>query len=54
MRDLKGPDLFIDALAQVEMRLGRKVSAVMVGDGEHLPATRRRSGDSASKTACVS
>ena len=37
MRDLKGPDLFIDALAQVEMRLGRKVSAVMVGDGEHLP-----------------
>ena len=37
MRDLKGPDLFIDALAQVEMRLGRKVEAVMVGDGEHLP-----------------
>ena len=37
MRDLKGPDLFIDALAQVEMRLGRKVAAVMVGDGEHLP-----------------
>ena len=37
MRDLKGPDLFIDALAQVEMRLGRKVTAVMVGDGEDLP-----------------
>ena len=37
MRDLKGPDLFIDALAQVEMRLGRQVSAVMVGDGEDLP-----------------
>ena len=37
MRDLKGPDLFIDALAQVEMRLGRRVSAVMVGAGEHLP-----------------
>ena len=37
MRDLKGPDLFIDALAQVEMQLGRKVTAVMVGDGEHLP-----------------
>ena len=37
MRDLKGPDLFIDALAQVEMRLGRKVAAVMVGGGEHLP-----------------
>ncbi|MDQ2704983.1 MAG: glycosyltransferase family 4 protein, partial [Pseudomonadota bacterium] len=37
MRDLKGPDLFIDALAQVEMRLGRKVTAAMVGGGEHLP-----------------
>ncbi|MEP9389275.1 glycosyltransferase family 4 protein [Mesorhizobium sp. KR9-304] len=37
MRDLKGPDLFIDALAQAEMRLGRPVTAVMVGDGEHLP-----------------
>ena len=36
MRDLKGPDLFIDALAQVEMRLGRQVSAVLVGDGEDL------------------
>jgi glycosyltransferase involved in cell wall biosynthesis len=40
MRDLKGPDLFIDALARVEMRLGRAVSAVMVGDGEHLPRYR--------------
>jgi glycosyltransferase involved in cell wall biosynthesis len=37
MRDLKGPDLFIDALAQAEMRLGRNVTAVMVGEGEHLP-----------------
>jgi glycosyltransferase involved in cell wall biosynthesis len=37
MRDLKGPDLFIDALAQVEMRLDRQVSAVLVGDGEDLP-----------------
>ena len=36
MRDLKGPDLFIDALAQVEMRLGRTVTAAMVGDGEDL------------------
>lgn len=40
MRDLKGPDLFIDALAQAEMRLGRPVSAVMVGGGEHLPRYR--------------
>ena len=36
MRDLKGPDLFIDALAQIEMRLGRTVTAAMVGDGEDL------------------
>lgn len=40
MRDLKGPDLFIDAVAQAEMRLGRVISAVMVGDGEHLPRYR--------------
>lgn len=40
MRDLKGPDLFIDALAQVEMRLGRPASAVMVGDGDDLPRYR--------------
>src|SRR5690606_35205961 len=37
MRDLKGPDLFIDALVRVENRLGRKVSAVMVGSGDDLP-----------------
>lgn len=37
MRDLKGPDLFINALARVETRLGRSVSAAMVGDGEDLP-----------------
>lgn len=37
MRDLKGPDIFIDALAQVEMRTGQTVSAVMVGAGDDLP-----------------
>lgn len=37
MRDLKGPDLFIDGLARTGRHLGRPVSAVMVGDGEHLP-----------------
>jgi glycosyltransferase involved in cell wall biosynthesis len=37
MRDLKGPDLFIDALAAVETRLDRAVTAVMVGAGEDLP-----------------
>jgi glycosyltransferase involved in cell wall biosynthesis len=33
MRDLKGPDLFIDALAKAEARLGRPLTAVMVGAG---------------------
>lgn len=37
MRDLKGPDLFIDALARAERQLGRPLSAVMVGDGDDLP-----------------
>jgi len=37
MRDLKGPDLFIDALARTETQLGRAVTAVMVGAGEDLP-----------------
>ena len=33
MRDLKGPDLFIDAFARTEHALGRPLSALMVGDG---------------------
>jgi glycosyltransferase involved in cell wall biosynthesis len=37
MRDLKGPDLFIDAFARAETALGRRLSAVMVGAGEDLP-----------------
>ncbi len=37
MRDLKGPDIFIDALAAAERILGRPLSAVMVGDGDDLP-----------------
>jgi glycosyltransferase involved in cell wall biosynthesis len=40
MRDLKGPDIFIDAVAQAEIRLGRTINAVMVGDGEDLPRYR--------------
>ncbi|MFC5583743.1 glycosyltransferase family 4 protein [Nitratireductor kimnyeongensis] len=36
MRDLKGPDLFIDALALTENSLDRKLNAVMVGDGDGL------------------
>lgn len=36
MRDLKGPDIFIDALAATARDLARPVSAVMVGDGDDL------------------
>ncbi|MDG4896136.1 glycosyltransferase family 4 protein [Mesorhizobium sp. WSM4976] len=37
MRDLKGPDIFIDALALAGSDLERPLSAVMVGDGDDLP-----------------
>jgi len=37
MRDLKGPDMFIDAVKAARQKLDRDVTAVMVGDGEHLP-----------------
>jgi glycosyltransferase involved in cell wall biosynthesis len=37
MRDLKGPDLFIDALAKAERLSGRQLSAKMVGAGDDLP-----------------
>ncbi|MDN5927809.1 MAG: glycosyltransferase [Hyphomicrobiales bacterium] len=33
MRDLKGPDIFINALAEARARLGRPLTAVMVGAG---------------------
>jgi glycosyltransferase involved in cell wall biosynthesis len=33
MRDLKGPDIFIDALAKAETRLGQRLTAIMVGAG---------------------
>ena len=33
LRDLKGPDVFIDAFARTERLVGRPLSAVMVGDG---------------------
>lgn len=44
MRDLKGPDLFIDALPLVETSVGRKVSAVMVGAGDDLPRYKAQVG----------
>ncbi|WP_274424711.1 glycosyltransferase family 4 protein [Chelativorans sp. YIM 93263] len=34
MRDLKGPDLFLDALKEAERQSGRTLTAVMVGDGD--------------------
>ncbi|MGE7369856.1 glycosyltransferase family 4 protein [Neorhizobium sp. NPDC001467] len=33
LRDLKGPDKFIDAFGRTERAIGRPLSAVMVGDG---------------------
>jgi len=33
LRDLKGPDVFIDAFAEAERIVGRPLSALMVGDG---------------------
>lgn len=40
MRDLKGPDLFIDGLAKAGKAAGRRLTAVMVGDGDDLPRYR--------------
>jgi glycosyltransferase involved in cell wall biosynthesis len=36
MRDLKGPDIFIEALAMAGEALGRKLTAVMAGAGDDL------------------
>ncbi len=37
MRDLKGPDIFLDALALAERLTGRRLRAAMVGAGDDLP-----------------
>ncbi len=37
MRDLKGPDVFIDAFAATERAVGRPLSALMIGDGPQQP-----------------
>ncbi|MBX3569203.1 MAG: glycosyltransferase [Rhizobiaceae bacterium] len=42
MRDLKGPDLFLDALARVEAAAGRPLRAVMVGDGDDLSSYKQQ------------
>jgi glycosyltransferase involved in cell wall biosynthesis len=41
MRDLKGPDLFIDALREASSTVGRPLTAVMVGAGDDLPNYKR-------------
>jgi glycosyltransferase involved in cell wall biosynthesis len=42
MRDLKGPDLFIDALAMASNTTGASLTAVMVGAGDHLAKYREQ------------
>ncbi|MCO6050763.1 glycosyltransferase family 4 protein [Mesorhizobium sp. RP14(2022)] len=42
MRDLKGPDLFIDALADTSRTTRLPVSAAMVGAGDDLPRYREQ------------
>lgn len=37
MRDLKGPDIFLDALARASRASGKKLTAHMVGDGQDRP-----------------
>jgi glycosyltransferase involved in cell wall biosynthesis len=45
MRDLKGPDLFIEALTSAEGELGRTLTATMIGDGDDLPSYRKQAKD---------
>ncbi|MDP2118957.1 MAG: glycosyltransferase family 4 protein [Hoeflea sp.] len=42
MRDLKGPDVFIEALRRAEQLAGRPLRSVMVGDGEDKPRYQAR------------
>ncbi|HEV7252552.1 MAG TPA: glycosyltransferase family 4 protein [Mesorhizobium sp.] len=42
MRDLKGPDLFLDGLAAAEKARGRPLTAAMVGAGDDLPRYREQ------------
>ncbi|WP_339764657.1 glycosyltransferase family 4 protein [uncultured Hoeflea sp.] len=42
MRDLKGPDVFIEALRRAEQLTGRPLRAVMVGDGDDKPRYKAR------------
>lgn len=49
MRDLKGPDLFIDALAEAAARTSRRLTAAMVGDGADLPRYKEQAGRAADR-----
>jgi glycosyltransferase involved in cell wall biosynthesis len=42
MRDLKGPDVFIEALRRAEQISGRPLRGVMVGDGDDQPRYQSR------------
>lgn len=42
MRDLKGPDILIEAIARARKILGRDIRAVMVGAGDDLPNYQRQ------------
>ena len=42
MRDLKGPDVFIEALRRAEQLAGRPLRGVMVGDGDDKPRYKAR------------
>lgn len=41
MRDLKGPDIFVEALQTAAQKAGRRLSAVMVGDGPDRDALKQ-------------
>lgn len=45
MRDLKGPDIFVKALGQASRKAGRRLSAVMVGDGPDRDPLRQITED---------
>ncbi len=44
MRVLKGPDIFIDALAKANSQSGQKLTAVMVGDGKDRASLVKQAG----------
>jgi glycosyltransferase involved in cell wall biosynthesis len=45
MRDLKGPDLFLQSIADIRNTTGRNVTAIFVGDGPDKPKYLRQIAD---------